>query len=56
MPLEDAWNCTMREFFAIMDVHLIRIGHKKRFIDGGTFHTASDVNELEEELRAKGVI
>lgn len=46
----------MKEFFAIMDVHMIRIGHKKRYMDGGTFHSVSDVNELEEELKAKGII
>lgn len=46
----------MKEFFAIMDVHMIRIGHKKRYLDGGTFHSANDVNELEEDLKAKGII
>lgn len=56
VPLEDAWNCTMKEFWAIMDVHMVRLGHKKRFLAGGSFHTIEDVNELENELRQMGLL
>jgi hypothetical protein len=46
----------MREFWAIMDVHMVRIGHKKRYLAGGSFNSAEDVSEFEKELRDMGVI
>lgn len=56
VPLEDAWNCTMREFWAIMDVHMVRLGHKKRFINGGTFASVEDVDDFEKHLIELGAI
>lgn len=46
----------MKEFWAIMDVHMVRLGHKKRFLAGGSFHTIEDVNELENELKQMGIL
>lgn len=46
----------MREFWAIMDVHMVRLGHKKRFINGGTFASVEDVDDFEKHLIELGAI
>jgi len=39
-----------------MDVHMVRLGHKKRFILGGSFHSIEDVSEFEQELKEMGAL
>ena len=39
-----------------MDVHMVRIGHKKKYLSGGSFTSAEDVSEFEKELREMGAL
>jgi hypothetical protein len=52
MPLEDAWNCTVREFWVMMEIHMIRTGQKKP----GQLGSVEDARALEEDLKQRGII
>jgi hypothetical protein len=54
MSLDDAWGCTVREFWEIMEVHMIRTGQKKP--PGEGLQSADDVRAMEEHLREMGII
>lgn len=56
VPLADAWECTVKEFWAIMDMHLKRIGMKKDQLNPHTFTSVDDVKAMEDHLRTLGVL
>lgn len=49
--LEDAWNCSMREYWSFHKVYLIKTGQAP-----GVIQSAADVDEFEEHLKSLGVI
>lgn len=55
VPLSDAWDCSVREFWAMMDIHMVRTGQIK--LPGeGELSSPEDVKRLEEDLKQRGII